>query len=519
MLTQGELEALSITTEQAAARLEKEIMLDIVRRIKANSDMTSSAEYQIQRLRQLGTEEEFIQSEVQRYLRVTDAEMQHIFRDVVENEYRKFDALFEAQGISRIPLLENEEMQALISSVLQQTGNTFQNIANTLGFSVRQDGAKVFTPLSTFYQTALDNAILGITTGAFSYDVALKKVVQEMTSSGLRSVSYASGRSYRIESAARMALMTGFRQITGHMNEQIAKQLGTDDYEISYHIGARPSHQDWQGTVKSYEELKSTCGLGTITGLCGVNCYHWYDPFIVGVSVRNYKDAQLKQMMAKENTPMCYGGKEYTTYAALQKQRSIELLMRKQRQDIALLKEGGGKELDQLATQIKYRTTMNEYVQFSKAIGLPQQRERVYMDGLGRVGLNGPVPKPKRKEVNSGKFSDLAIPMQKRYVGRVAARYGVKIKDLTIKIQRDESLKQLLFCGSTDYDNVGRIDLFPNAFQDEETLVKTIIHERCHVLQLKKYGKKYTQNNLARMEEEAYKFEKFWYNIVRKRVK
>lgn len=44
------------------------------------------------------------------------------------------------------------------------------------------------------------------------------------------------------------------------------------------------------------------------------------------------------------------------------------------------------------------------------------------------------------------------------------------------------------FYGSTDYDNIGRIDLFPSAFINEEQLVRTIIHEKCHVLQLQKYG-------------------------------
>lgn len=51
-MTQGEIEALTVTMEQAASRLEMNIMKDIVRRIKANSDMTATAEYQINRLRQ-----------------------------------------------------------------------------------------------------------------------------------------------------------------------------------------------------------------------------------------------------------------------------------------------------------------------------------------------------------------------------------------------------------------------------------------------------------------------------------
>ena len=67
-------------------------------------------------------------------------------------------------------------------------------------------------------------------------------------------------------------------------------------------------------------ELESVCGLGTVMGLHEANCYHDYTVFVPGVSVRNYSDEELDQMMAEENTPKSYNGKEYTTYEALQEQ-------------------------------------------------------------------------------------------------------------------------------------------------------------------------------------------------------
>ena len=518
-MTQGEIEALTVTMEQAASRLEMNIMKDIVRRIKANSDMTATAEYQINRLRQMGLADEYIQEQIQTYLNVSEREMERIFGNVVESEYDKLGELYSQAGVDRQAFGNHPGIQTVIQAAIKQTRDSFQNITQTMGFTKMQGGKTTFLPLADYYQRTLDDAVLGIATGAFDYNTALNKVVKEMTRSGCRSVNYASGRSFRVDSASRTALMTGFSQVTGYMNEQVANELGTNDFEVSYHMGARIEHQVWQGRVYSYAELRITCGLGTVTGLCGANCYHWYEPFLEGVSVRNYTDEELEHMMTEENRPRRYAGKEYTTYTALQKQRQMELLMRKQRQDIALLKEGEANELSILAAQTRYRFTMQEYVKFSQSMKLPQQRERIYMDGLGKVGKSGPIPKPKRKEANTGVFKDLKIPMQSRYIERTANKYGVKISDLTIKIQRDEELLNLLLCGSTDYDSIGRIDLFPKAFSDEETLLRTIIHERCHVLQLKKHGKKYTQEHIAIMENEAYKFEEFWYNIVRKRVK
>lgn len=106
--------------------------------------------------------------------------------------------------------------------------------------------------------------------------------------------------------------------------------------------------------------------------------------------------------------------------------------------------------------------------------------------------------------------------MQKKEVLRICKRYGIDTHGLTFKIQRSEKLLALNIYGCADYDNIGRIDLMPNAFIDEEQLVKTILHEKCHVEQLRKYGKQYTQDNLGLMEKEAYNAELLYDKIKSK---
>lgn len=130
------------------------------------------------------------------------------------------------------------------------------------------------------------------------------------------------------------------------------------------------------------------CGLGTVTGLKGANCYHDYNAFIPGVSVRSYTDKQLKQMMKEENTPKTYNGKQYTTYEALQQQRRMESAMRKSRQDIKLLQEGGADEMELMLKKAKYQGQMQTYRAFSEKMGLPEQMKRITQDGLrGRFML------------------------------------------------------------------------------------------------------------------------------------
>ena len=69
-----------------------------------------------------------------------------------------------------------------------------------------------------------------------------------------------------------------------------------------------------------------------------------------------------------------------------------------------------------------------------------------------------------RKEQNIGAFSTLTVPMQKREILNICRKYSIDTSGITFKIQRSEKLLALPFYGSTDYNNIGRIDLFPSAF-------------------------------------------------------
>lgn len=252
------------------------------------------------------------------------------------------------------------------------------------------------------------------------------------------------------------------------MQEDNADKLGTDKFEVSWHGTARPEHQEWQGKVYTKEQLASVCGLGSVTGLLGANCRHTYFPFIEGVSERIYTDEQLRAMNERENKPKYYNGKPYTSYEATQRQRYLETSMRAQRQKIKLLEEAGADEQDITLAKCKYRRLSQEYTAFSKQMGLPQERDRIYADGLGKMGgkikdvsivknENSGIMLARsldRKSSNIDAFSSLSVTMQKREVKRICYKYGLDIKGLIFKIQRSENLLSLPYCGSTDYDNI-----------------------------------------------------------------
>lgn len=124
-----------------------------------------------------------------------------------------------------------------------------------------------------------------------------------------------------------------------------------------------------------------------------------------------------------------------------------------------------------------------------------------------------------RKNKNSEAFSKLTVPIKKKEVFKICKKYGVDTSELIIKIQHDKDYIGVPYYGSTDYERIGRIDLFPAAFENEEQLVRTVIHEKCHVMQLRKYGKTYAQENLEHMESQASYYEEMLYNYLKRKVK
>lgn len=161
-------------------------------------------------------------------------------------------------------------------------------------------------------------------------------------------------------------------------------------------------------------------------------------------------------------------------------------------------------------------TGKTEYVE--KKLTYEEWRKK-YVENAAENDIMELQRKAERKTANTGSFAELQIPLQKREVLRLAKQYGVDMRGITVKIQRSEKLLALPLTGSTDYKNIGRIDLFPRAFENEEQLMRTLIHEKCHVKQLKKHGAAYAQKNLDQMERQAYRFESFWYQKLRKKVR
>lgn len=421
--------------------LEDRICADIIRRIKKTGEITSTADWQINKLQELGYSSAAIEDMIRKALRLADSDIAELYNKVIDWEYVRNRELYEKVDAEFIPFEDNERLQQLLTSFREQTQGALQNLTKTLGVMEKRNGYILASPLTQFYQRTLDEAVLDITSGAFDYNSVLKRTVKTLSGSGIRTIDYASGVSSRLAVAARRAVMTGLSQVTAKINEYNAEQLGTEFFEIDRHNGARPSHRVWQGKVWSRDQLVSVCGLGTVTGLNGVNCYHIYFPFIPGISERNYTDDELARLDALEDQKRSFNGKEYNAYEARQKQRHMETAMRAKRAEVRALERGGAEPIDITIAKARYQGQLAEYKRFSDAMGVPTQMNRVYIDGLGRIApgkdftdqlFGGKIKVPKRK-----------APKLKNSALETLKSYGIGYKRVTAK-KKESSFSEII---------------------------------------------------------------------------
>lgn len=386
-MTPDELEKLPKPLEHTMTALELSIMAEIVERIKEAAQITPVTDWLFTRLIAIGNSKTAIKKMIGEAIKTAEIQIDDIYKQAARSDYIRNREIYEAAGKEYVPYEDNDWLQQAVEAARRQTKDSLrpmENITQTTGFNVQMgQGKKVFTPLSEYLERSLDKAMLGITTGVKTYSQAIGDVIDEMTASGIRTVDYASGKSDRIEVAARRAVMTGVAQMTKQVSDKNAEELGTDHWEVDWHMGARNTgtgylnHQSWQGKVYSTEEMRTICGEGEMLGFAGINCYHIKFPFLLGISKRKYTDEWLAEQNRKENEKKPYRGREYDTYGALQYQRRLERTIRKQKQDVELLKMAGADKKDIMEARSRLRLTDKHYVEFSKAMELPQQRERL----------------------------------------------------------------------------------------------------------------------------------------------
>lgn len=363
--------------------LEITLLEEICSRLKATDELNEVTVQDIRALRSHGIDLNDIEKAMRKTTGISETKLNKLFDDVVERNQKYYTDLIDLAHITQPETLVSVEDTW---AIYEQTKQTLRNITRSMGFLV--DAGRTMLPPAKAYQWALDAATLKVESGAISYGQSIKDAVRELASGGLRVVDYESGHRDHVDVAARRAVMTGVSQLCSKYTEQAAEYLETPYYEVSAHAGARDvpgrspwaSHKEWQGKVYStrsgdiYPNIYEVCGLGAVDGLEGANCRHRRNVWVDGVSERTYTDEQLEHI--DDGLGCTFEGKTYTAYEATQEQRKVERTIRKLKREKAAYSAAGLKDEEQ-TVNIKLRRLNAKYKAFSKAAGLPEQRERM----------------------------------------------------------------------------------------------------------------------------------------------
>lgn len=287
--------------------------------------------------------------------------------------YKDAYELYVAHNRIQVPFKQNQNMMNYIRSVQSLTHNTFMNMSNT---------TVIFEP----YRNLVDVAIDAVTNGIDSYNNIIRKQLTDSTlqsnvryaDEGLK-VTYASGLTRRLDSAVRMNVLEGVRQVNNGIREKTGEEFGADGVEVSAHALCARDHIDIQGKQFSKKEFElrneelrrhiSTC-----------NCKHYTFPIILGVSKPTYTDKELKQYKANSEKPVNINGREMTKYQATQAQRNMETAIRKQKDKYIFADTMGDTEM---AEKIKNNINQlqSQYNSISQQAGLSPKMDRTYVPG------------------------------------------------------------------------------------------------------------------------------------------
>lgn len=301
MLTPTYLLHAAEPAEEIAEELHINILNRIIERILLRFDrgddyvLTAIDKWQIEILQEAGFLLEDIQKEIISATGLMQIEIAEAMKDAGIKALEYDDKIYRDAGLEPAPLIKSPNMIAIMQRDYEATMGEWKNFIGTMATATQQ----------TFIK-ACDTAYHQAMTGTISMSQAVREAVDQLITDGVY-VDYDSGHRDTIETATTRAVRTGISQASAHIQLARMEEMDVDLVLISSHLGARPSHAEWQGKVfhvdfatpkfigsrivgvskkeytGRYPDFVSSTGYGTVTGLCGANCRHSFGPYFEGM--------------------------------------------------------------------------------------------------------------------------------------------------------------------------------------------------------------------------------------------
>lgn len=344
---------------------ERQILVDMARKIVKYDYYVPSAEYQRQKLREAGVMQDEILTALAKLTRRSEEELRQMMQEACGTSLRGDTAIYEAAGLTVPSIGDNGILRQILNAGYKATAQTMRNLCKTTARTAAQQ-----------FENALDGVWLKVHSGAFDSETAIRSAIKDLSQKGIQAIRYPSGRTDSLETAVRRAVVTGVNQTSAQLQEELADELDCDLVEVSAHAGARPEHAVWQGRIFSrsgthpkYPDFRAATGYGRVDGLCGANCRHTFGPYIEG-SPPVWSEEELKKL---DDPKYEYNGKKLTEYEASQIQRNNERQIRRWQREYAAMEAAG---LDTSEAAANLRIWQDRQSDFIKITGASRQYDR-----------------------------------------------------------------------------------------------------------------------------------------------
>lgn len=387
-------------------QLEDDIVEDMVRRMMRMGFVSEATAYQAEVLQTAGILYDDVIQMVADRAGTSTQHVKALFEDAGVQTIDIDNDAHEDAGEVPVDIRQDAGMRQVMEAGYKKTLGTMRNLVSTTATATQEA-----------FLRACDRAYMQVSSGAFSYQDAIRAAIKSLADTGAY-VVYPTGHKDRIDVAVRRCILTGVGQTSAAVAKTRAEKCGCKYMELTAHGGARPEHARWQGqlviiegqrTQKTVDGLRvytlSEIGYGKGDGFKGWNCRHNWHPYYPGLSTPNYTQEEIKKL----NEPsIVYAGKKYTEYEVSQMQRAGERKVRAaKRRAIAMqsamdgAKDDATKEAlsgDYAAAASKLKQLEADLRDFCRQTGRRNDTFRQQVHGFGRSEAQRAVQAAKRQQ-------------------------------------------------------------------------------------------------------------------------
>lgn len=263
------------------AEIETDLLKLIAKHFNINEEFINSDVWRFQKLSEMG----LLNEEVVDYLaKATNRTKEEILKALKQVGVDTID-------ISKLKGLYKDGKFKINPSIFEKN-LTINSMIQTSYIELE----KVFTQLSpkviqatrSAYINVVDKAYLKVVMGTESYQTAIKQALTDLGDKGIKILTYQTVdengnvmgiRNYDVVGTVRRETLNSARHLSNNINEQVIKDLDVEYVYLSEHYDCRPTHFPWQGTVIKYSDLVAVTDYGSVTGLGGINCRHYFEPY------------------------------------------------------------------------------------------------------------------------------------------------------------------------------------------------------------------------------------------------